>query len=263
MSDKSVPILEARKVAFRFEGAPRPLFSGVDYALEQGDAVGLLGPTGAGKSVLLKVFAGLFMPTSGAVYFRGVSLKKMKQSQWKAFRRALGMTFQKDGLFDSLSCGDNLKFPLFEVEGISGKEADKRVEAALESVDLRGQKDLKVYEMSGGMQKRLGLARALLFKPEVLLYDEPTAGLDPITSRNILELLSRSQKGERQPTVLMVSSQPHQIETLTSGAAFLNDAKLDPPKSWAKAKAEKHTALAQFLSGSLAGPLTAEPGSQT
>ena len=252
------PLLEARKVSFRFPDASKALFRPVDFTLEEGDRLALLGPTGSGKSVLLKILAGLLVPTSGEILFRGRALRRMRASEWREFRRSLGMTFQKDGLFDSLTCGDNLRFPLWEVERLSGKAADARVEAALESVDLKGQKELKVFEMSGGMQKRLGIARALLFRPQVVLYDEPTAGLDPITSRNILELLSQQPNAEGKSTVLIVSSQPDQVEPLTSSAAFLHGEHLDPAKSWAKCRAEKHTALAQFLSGSLEGPLTEE-----
>lgn len=255
MKESRTPILEARKLSFRFADGDRALFSDVNLKIEEGDRLAVLGPTGVGKSVLLKLLAGLLPPTSGEVLFQGLPIAKMKSKQLRAFRRALGMTFQKDGLFDSLTCGDNLRLPLWEVERVMGRDADKRVDAALASVELAGQAGLKVFEMSGGMQKRLGIARALLFRPSLVLYDEPTAGLDPITSRNILALLGKDQQGT-QTTMAIVSSQPVQIESVTESAVFLWDGELEAPRRWAEWKKQKGSVVAQFLKGSLEGPLT-------
>jgi phospholipid/cholesterol/gamma-HCH transport system ATP-binding protein len=259
MKETTPPILETRSLSFRFPDSQTTLLHKVDWVISDHESVALLGPTGCGKSVLLKLIAGLLRPNAGEVLFCGKPISKMSSVELRTFRRAMGMTFQKDGLFDSLSAGDNLRLPLWEVERVSGRQADKRIDAALESVELKGTAALKVYELSGGMQKRLGIARALLFQPSVVLYDEPTAGLDPITSKNILDLIQRHRE-ESRATIVLVSSQPDQVERATDGATFLWNSHLEGPKTWSQWKAGKYPAVRQFLSGSLEGPLTVEGG---
>src|SRR5690606_34816237 len=145
--------------------------------------------SGAGKTLFLKALAGLAPLFSGSVRFEGQDVAGMAPRDRAAFLSHVGMTFQRDGLFDSLTCAENLAFPLRERCKLNPVDCEQRVRRALEAVGLRGQGGLFVHEMSGGMQKRLGIARALLFSPKAILYDEPAAGLDPITARSINELI--------------------------------------------------------------------------
>jgi phospholipid/cholesterol/gamma-HCH transport system ATP-binding protein len=184
----SVIVLEGVNVSFNKN---EPLLSNVNLAVRRGETLVILGSSGAGKSVFLKTVAGLILPNSGRVQIEpGLNL---------------GMVFQKNALFDSLSVGENLAFPLRESSSLNEKEIQDRVLEGLKNVELGHAKDLLPHEMSGGMQKRLGIARALVLRPEIILYDDPTAGLDPITSKIIIELILRLKK-EFGTTVIAVTN---------------------------------------------------------
>lgn len=245
-------LLRAEGLRFSFRDSTA-LFSDLDLSIGPGSRMALLGPTGCGKSVLLKILSSLLRPSQGTLSFEGRSLNGDVLTE---YRRYIGMTFQKDGLFDSLSCGDNLRLPLWEVERVSGKRSEERVQGALTAVGLEGQADMKVYQLSGGMQKRLGIARALLFRPKLIFYDEPTAGLDPITSRTILRLIESRQK-DSESAVLIVTSQPEQVEPITDSVAFLWQGRLEGPMSWHELRDRGSEAVQQFIQGGLKGPLTA------
>lgn len=179
-----------------------PVLGPLDLSLEAGAFLGLIGPPGSGKTLLLKVIAGLMPPTSGRVQVLGEPLASARgeaseggahRRRLRALRRRIGMVFQNNALFDSRTIGENVSFPLrgraSSAVQLSEAEIAARVEASLEAVGLRGAAGLFPHELSGGMQKRAGIARATVFDPEVRLYDEPTAGLDPVTSARILQLI--------------------------------------------------------------------------
>lgn len=167
------------------------ILEGVDLHVKPGEKVVIIGRSGGGKSVMLKHIIGLFKPDQGTVSYKGTDLTNLGEEALNPYRRNIGMLFQFGALFDSLSVEQNLAFPLVEAGGFSKSEIEERVAMALESVDLPGQQKKMPAELSGGMKKRVALARATIDRPELMLYDEPTTGLDPIMADSINHLINR------------------------------------------------------------------------
>lgn len=241
-SEQSVYKVEKLYAGFGGE----PILQSLDWELEEGESFAILGPSGSGKTLFLKLLVGLLPPLSGSIRFFGQDLAQMGLAEKKAFRESIGMTFQKDGLFDSLTCGDNLRFPLRERLKLTAKECEARVASGLESVGLTGQAGLMVHEMSGGMQKRLGIARALLFSPRVLLYDEPSAGLDPITSRSINELIAQVRERHKM-TVILVTSELAQAKQLATRIGLLADGNFEQTGDWKALTHSSNEMVSQFF----------------
>lgn len=170
----------------------RKVLRGIDLELAKTENLVVLGRSGSGKSVLIKVIAGLLKPDSGLVEVLGQKVDELGERDLQALRRRLGFLFQHSALYDSMSVRENLEFPLVrnEVE-LGPQEVDARVVESLEAVGLRQAIDQMPAELSGGMRKRIGIARTLILRPEIMLYDEPTAGLDPITSTEINKLINQ------------------------------------------------------------------------
>lgn len=167
------------------------VLNGVSLEIASGEAVVIIGRSGGGKSVLLKHLIGLAMPDSGRVLVDGQELTGMTERQLIQVRRKFGMLFQGAALFDSLTVEENVGFPLTHAGKVPREEVKRRVREALEMVDLAGTELKKPSELSGGMRKRVGLARAIVYRPSIILYDEPTTGLDPIVSDDIDRLIQR------------------------------------------------------------------------
>jgi phospholipid/cholesterol/gamma-HCH transport system ATP-binding protein len=182
-------MIEARDVKKSF-GALRVL-SGVTFAIEKGESVVIIGASGGGKSILLKHLIGLLSPDSGEVFIEGQSIGRMGERELIRVRRKFGMLFQSAALFDSMTVAENVSFVLRREGSLTPGEIARRVDQALARVDLSGTNDKKPAELSGGMRKRVGLARAIVYQPEILLYDEPTTGLDPVVSDSIDRLMIR------------------------------------------------------------------------
>jgi phospholipid/cholesterol/gamma-HCH transport system ATP-binding protein len=164
---------------------------GVDLDLHKTENLVVLGRSGSGKSVLIKIIAGLLKPDSGLVEVLGQKVDELEERPLQALRRRLGFLFQHSALYDSMSVRENLEFPLVRnVESLTTQEVEARVVESLEAVGLRQAIDQMPAELSGGMRKRIGIARTLILRPEIMLYDEPTAGLDPITSTEINNLIN-------------------------------------------------------------------------
>jgi phospholipid/cholesterol/gamma-HCH transport system ATP-binding protein len=169
----------------------RKVLKGIDLDLHKTENLVVLGRSGSGKSVLIKIIAGLLQPDSGTVQVLGQDVPSLSSRALQALRRRLGFLFQHSALYDSMSVRENLEFPLVRnVAGLGAKEIDTRVVEALEAVSLRQAIDQMPAELSGGQRKRIGIARTLILRPEIMLYDEPTAGLDPITSTEINNLIN-------------------------------------------------------------------------
>jgi len=164
---------------------------GVDLEIRQGERMVIIGRSGGGKSVLLKHIIGLMQPDAGEVWFRDKDLAQMSEEQLVPLRKETGMLFQNGALFDSLSVGENVAFPLREKGGLSEDHIQAEVERALKIVDLPRQEHKWPSELSGGMRKRVALARAAIAKPALMLYDEPTSGLDPVVADSINKLMVR------------------------------------------------------------------------
>jgi len=188
------PVIQLRGVRLSFGG--RPVLDGIDLEVEPRETVCILGGSGAGKSTVLRLILGLIQPDEGQIIVNGRDMSTATYEEVLETRLDMGMVFQGAALFDSLTVLDNVGFYLFEHTDLSEAEIRQRVEDALEVVDLEPSDvmDLLPSELSGGMRKRVGVARALIHEPKLLLYDEPTSGLDPITTRTIDELIRKLQR---------------------------------------------------------------------
>lgn len=187
------PVIELRGVRLSFGG--RPVLDGIDLVVDPGETVCILGGSGAGKSTVLRLILGLIQPNEGEIFVNGREMGTSSYEEVLEIRLDMGMVFQGAALFDSLTVLDNVGFYLFEHTDLSDAEIRQRVEDALEMVDLDPSEVMGLLpsELSGGMRKRVGLARALIHEPKLLLYDEPTSGLDPITTRTIDDLIRKLQ----------------------------------------------------------------------
>jgi len=182
-------MIETRELKKSF--GPQLILDGVNLRIESGESAVIIGRSGGGKSVLLKHLIGLLQPDSGEVLVDGESIGRMNERQLLRVRRKFGMVFQGAALFDSMTVAENVAFGLRRHENLTEAEIARRVAAALEMVDLPGTEEKKPAELSGGMRKRVGLARAIIYEPQFVLYDEPTTGLDPIVSDSIDKLIIR------------------------------------------------------------------------
>ncbi len=170
----------------------RVVLDGISFELGRGETKMLLGILGSGKTTILKLALGLIKPDSGDIYVLGEHVNEMSEDQLFELRRKMGMVFQESALFDSLTVRENVAFRLIE-EGMPSDEIERRVREALRFVELENTIDQFPGELSGGMKRRVGIARAIVDRPEILLYDSPTAGLDPVTSTTIIELLVKQR----------------------------------------------------------------------
>ncbi|HTQ85174.1 MAG TPA: ATP-binding cassette domain-containing protein [Candidatus Solibacter sp.] len=168
----------------------REVLAGVSFAVAAGETLVLLGETGTGKTVLLKILAGLMRPDAGRIRVLGNEVTEMPESELLAFRRQLGFVFQEGALFDSLTVAENVAYRLRE-EGADEDEIESKVDESLRFVEMEGAKEKLPGELSGGMRRRVSIARALITRPPIVLYDSPTAGLDPVTSQVIITLILR------------------------------------------------------------------------
>ena len=192
-------MIEARQLRKSF--GPQRVLDGVNFRVEKGESVVIIGRSGGGKSILLKHLIGLLQPDEGDVIVDGENLARMNERQLFHVRRKFGMLFQSAALFDSLTVAENVSFVLQREGKLSEPEIAKRVARALDMVDLGGTQNKKPAELSGGMRKRVGLARAIIYEPEIVLYDEPTTGLDPIVADSIDQLIVRVREKLEVTTV--------------------------------------------------------------
>jgi phospholipid/cholesterol/gamma-HCH transport system ATP-binding protein len=179
------------------------ILDGVNFRIERGESVVIIGRSGGGKSVLLKHLIGLMQPDSGAVLVAGEDISRMNERQLLSVRSRFGMLFQSAALFDSMTVAENVAFPLRRMKNLTTGEIAKKVAAALDVVELPGTENKKPSELSGGMRKRVGLARAVIYEPEIVLYDEPTTGLDPVVSDSIDKLIVRVRERLKVTTVVV------------------------------------------------------------
>ncbi len=170
------------------------VLDGISLDIQHKHTTVILGPSGSGKSVLLRHIVGLLKPDSGEVHVKGQRVDTMNERDLRNTRRNIGFLFQLSALFDSMTIADNLEFPLREGTKLSRRERRRRASELLDVVDLAGNEQKMPAELSGGQQKRAALARALILQPEIMLYDEPTTGLDPIRASEIDELINRTKE---------------------------------------------------------------------
>ena len=231
----------------------QPVLRGVDLVIPTGTLTAIIGRSGGGKSVLLKHLIGLVQPDRGQVWVDGVELTAARAKRLQDIRRRCGVLFQGAALFDSLTVRENVAFPLRETLRLPEAEALRRADQKLDKVDLSGMGHKFPAELSGGMKKRVGLARALALEPEILLFDEPTTGLDPVTARTIRDLIVASHRRLGCTTVL-VSHDLQEVRALSDGVAFLSEGRIAAIGPTADLAGMSDPSLQEFLSaGGLGG----------
>lgn len=228
-----------------------------DISLEvaRGEVFVLMGPSGHGKTTLLKTMAGLVTPRKGEVYINELDFATLGSAEAFEVLKKLGMLFQKNALFDSFTCGENVAFPLRETTDLSASEIQLKVDLFLEAVGISHAKHLFPDEISGGMQKRLGIARALALNPEIIFYDDPTAGLDPITSRKIVDLIKDLQK-KNGSTVIAITNDVNRAYQMATRIALVVDQAIIITGTPEQTKKHPDPRVQQFIRGDLKGPLT-------
>ncbi len=180
------------------------VLKGIDLTVHKGENVAVLGKSGSGKSVLIKIIVGLLKPDRGTLNVLEKEVEQLNGKELDELRLRIGFSFQSSALYDSMSVFQNLAFPLImNVKHLPKKEVEVAVEEALEAVGLKDKAEQMPAELSGGQRKRIGIARALILKPEIMLYDEPTAGLDPITSAEINELINEVQEKYNTSSIII------------------------------------------------------------
>jgi phospholipid/cholesterol/gamma-HCH transport system ATP-binding protein len=194
-------MIEVRDLKKRF--GPQPVLDGVSFRIETGESLVIIGRSGGGKSVLLKHIIGLLLPDSGQVLIDGEDITHLSEREMIRVRSKFGMVFQGAALFDSMSVAENIGFAFRREKKFTEREIARKVAEALEMVDLPGIEKKKPAELSGGMRKRVGLARAIIYQPEFVLYDEPTTGLDPIVSDSIDQLIIRVTERLKVTTIVV------------------------------------------------------------
>ncbi|MBZ0179077.1 MAG: ABC transporter ATP-binding protein [Melioribacteraceae bacterium] len=217
-------MIEIKNVHKNFED--NYVLKGVDLKIETGEAIAVIGKSGCGKSVLLKLIVGLLFPVKGEIYVDGNNVLGLKDKELYNLRRRFGYLFQGAALFDSLTVEENISLPIVENNSnYSVSELKKNVAEKLELVGLPGIEKLKPSELSGGMKKRVGLARALINNPDYILYDEPTTGLDPI-SADVIDDLIMNLKQALSVTAIVVTHDMYTVKNAVDRIAMLNDGKI-------------------------------------
>ncbi|WP_353685034.1 ABC transporter ATP-binding protein [Thermodesulfovibrio sp. 3907-1M] len=201
------------------------VLKGVNLVINEGEVTAVIGRSGGGKSVLLKHIVGLLKPDRGSIFIKGQDITKLKGNKLDEIRADIGVVFQGGALFDSMTVYDNVAFPLTEKTRLNKKEIHERVIKALNDVGLLGMEYKYPAELSGGMRKRVALARALIAHPKIILFDEPTTGLDPILVRSIHSLIRETQK-QYGFTGLIISHEIPEIFEISDRVAMLHDGRI-------------------------------------
>lgn len=216
-------MIRLEHVTVEFEG--RRILEDVSFRVPDGETKVILGPSGAGKSSILKVILGLWRPASGSVYVGATDLTRLSERDQLPVRRRMSMVFQGNALFDSLTVAENVGFFLHEHSDMTDEQIAERVTDCLEFVNLPDAGDFLPEELSGGMKKRVAIARAIAFQPEIILYDEPTTGLDPLNAKTITELITRLKR-ERRATSVIVTHILHDAFAVGDSLAVVHEGRL-------------------------------------
>jgi phospholipid/cholesterol/gamma-HCH transport system ATP-binding protein len=246
------PIVEVDEVHFAFP--TRPIFSGVSLAIPRGRIVGIMGASGSGKTTLLRLIGGQLLPQRGAIRIDGEAINTLDRSDLYRVRRKIGMQFQQGGLFTDLSVFDNVAFPLREKADLPERMVRDIVLMKLNAVGLRGAAQLMPSELSGGMARRVGLARAIAMDPRLVMYDEPFSGLDPI-SCNVIGNLIRSLNDALGMTSIIVSYDAKEALDVIDHAYFLAGGKVAAQGTTDEIRASTDPLVYQFIRGEPDGPV--------
>ena len=245
--------MEAKALGKTFNG--HTVLNRLDLKVYRGETLVIIGRSGCGKSVFLKHVIGLMKADSGGFLVDGVDLTALSTRQLNAMRMRFGMLFQGSALFDSMTVGENVGFNLIEHTGLSESAIRERVDESLELVGLKGIQDLRPSELSGGMKKRVALARAICMRPEILLYDEPTTGLDPITAAAINELIIRLHD-KLNVTSLVVTHDMVSVYKIATRVAMMYQGRIIETGTPEEIRHSTNPVVQQFITGSASGPMT-------
>ena len=222
------------------------VLNGITFQVGQGETVAVIGRSGGGKSVLLKLLIGLQMPDSGSIRVADEEIIKLDNKRLNDIRKKIGFLFQQAALYDSLSVAENVDFPLSRHSEMSAQEWGQRVRNLLAEVGMDQELEKFPSQLSGGMQKRVGLARALALDPDVLLFDEPTAGLDPITASEIGNLIVELKK-KRQLSAVVVTHDVHGAKTYSDRMVLLHQGSIHAEGSFDELERSKDELVSQFF----------------
>ncbi len=241
MKDKIIKIIDVHK---SFAG--QKVLDGVSLEIEKEKITVIIGKSGGGKSVLLKHIVGLLKPDRGEIWVDGTEITRLKEKGLNEVRKSFGMLFQEAALFDSMNVFDNVAFPLKEHRQMSEKEIEEAVEERLGQVGLLDFIEKMPSELSGGMKKRVGLARALILDPDVILFDEPTSALDPIISLTILDLIRETQSHIKK-TFVVISHDILGMFRIADTVAMLSDGKIVEHGTPHEIRESRHKVTQEFL----------------
>lgn len=247
------PVVELQSVSISFDS--KPIFANLSLSFFKQQVHVLIGPSGQGKSVLLKMIGGILPPLSGKILIHQQDLFRSAPGVRKNLLLEMGMLFKKNALFDSMTVLENVEFPLRETTKQSPSEIREWALHLLREVGLDHVISNYPSEISGGMQKRLGVARALALKPKIILYDDPTAGLDPITSRKIVDLILKLQI-EHKSTVIAVTNDMNRAFQMADQILMVVEGEVIQAGSAEMTKTHADARLQQFIRGAVTGPLT-------
>ena len=245
-------VVELRDVHMQFE--EKKVLDGLSLTVKPQERLVIMGQSGSGKSTILRLILGTLPPTVGSIFFKGSEINRLPRQKLQEVRRHIGMVYQYSALLSSRTVRDNVALPLEELTDKSREEIDKVVDEKLELVGMEDSKDLLPEELSGGMKKRVALARSLVLEPELLLLDEPSAGLDPVIASVIDELIiSLSEKSK--VTSITVTHEMESAFRIATRLAMLYQGKIIEEAEPEEFKQSKDPVVAQFLSGSTEGPI--------
>jgi phospholipid/cholesterol/gamma-HCH transport system ATP-binding protein len=246
-SQKAAPPVQVRSLSKSF--GEQTVLNGINLEVAHGETLSVLGRSGTGKSVLLKLIIGLHKPDSGSIRVHGEEVTSLRLKPLNEARKKIGFLFQQAALYDSLTVEENVAFPLRRHSKLSDDGRNERVRELLASVGMDQDAHKMPAEISGGMQKRVGLARALALEPDILLFDEPTAGLDPITAAEIDDLILRLQK-ERKMTSVVVTHDIHGARAVSDRLALMRDGQILIEGTFEDLQKSRDTFVTKFLSDS-------------
>lgn len=222
----------------------------INFAVNKGECLGLIGGSGVGKSVILRSLIGLEKPDSGSILVDNVNIVGMREKELIDIRKKVAYAFQGGALFDSLTVFENLAYPLREHFKLSDEEIKNKILSQLEEFGLKGSEHLYPGNLSGGMQKRVGLARAMMMDPEIILYDEPTAGLDPLNTKKIQELILRLKK--KGVTSILVTHDMPTAFAVCDRLAFILNGVIEAESTPDQLENNPQAAISKFISGEAA-----------
>ena len=225
----------------------KAVHKGVAFDLYEGEILGLFGGSGTGKSVILRSIIGLESPDSGEIIFEGRNLLELTEKELYSVRTHISYVFQNGALFDSLTVEENLAYPLLAHTHLNSDEIHQKVNEVLETIDMKDANDLLPSELSGGMQKRAGFARAVILQPKVILFDEPTAGLDPVNTGRLLKNILAFKK--RGMTGIFVTHDIPAAFEICDRIAILNEGKIELIMTVAEMKASENPLVKSFTTG--------------